>query len=401
MATAISLDYCYGDELKIDSFCRLPRILLTSELYRKLALEVKYLYCLMLDRVSLSMRNGWRDKDGRVIIYFTLNDVQDLLNVGKNKAVKLFNQLETLGFIRRRKQGQGKPARVFVRIFVEKPKENAENVSNATPDCGEVASDGVEMSTPETEIAPEAEVMAAAEVMEAPPFEEPTTAPEPAPISIHDVRRPAASPEERAVMPDAPQGGIAGLLSDCAVGVRRLGDILTQCLSGGGIPMTANSAGIAANAAPVARKEASGQPVYEKSAYYLGAYEGDKWRNASLIRKEIVENLELSMIRDEDAMEQIHGYVDIMVQACCGQTPTVRINGSEYSRATVRQRMYQLDATHLEYVYDCVKECAPKVRNLRAYILTALFNSYDTIDLYYETKVAHDMSKAYEDEDDD
>ena len=141
--------------------------------------------------------------------------------------------------------------------------------------------------------------------------------------------------------------------------------------------------------------------MYEKSAYYLGAYEGDKWRNASLIRKEIVENLELSMIRDEGAMEQIHGYVDIMVQACCEQTPTVRINGSEYSRATVRQRMYQLDATHLEYVYDCMKECAPKVRNLRAYILTALFNSYDSIDLYYATKVAHDMARACEDEDDD
>ena len=391
MATAMCLDYCYGDELKIDSFCRLPRILLTNELYRKLSLDVKYLYCLMLDRVSLSMRNGWRDKDGRVFIYFTLNDAQDFLNVGKNKAVKLFNQLETLGFICRRKQGQGKPARVFVRIFVEKPKENAENVSNATPDCGEFAP----MPTPETEIAPEAEGM------EAPPFEESAPAPEPTPISIHDVKRPAAPPEERAAMPDAPQGGIAGLLADCAVGVRRLGDILTQCLSGGGIAANANSGGIAANAAPVARTEASGQPVYEKSAYYLGAYEGDKWRNASLIRKEIVENLELSMIRDEGAMEQIHGYVDIMVQACCEQTPTVRINGSEYSRATVRQRMYQLDATHLEYVYDCMKECAPKVRNLRAYILTALFNSYDSIDLYYATKVAHDMAKACEDEDDD
>ena len=378
MATAMCLDYCYGDELKIDSFCRLPRILLTNELYRKLSLDVKYLYCLMLDRVSLSMRNGWRDKDGRVFIYFTLNDAQDFLNVGKNKAVKLFNQLETLGFICRRKQGQGKPARVFVRIFVEKPKEN---VSNATPEAS--------ASEAPPEMVPEAEV---AEVMEAETFEEPAPAPEPTPISIHDVKRPAAPPEERAAMPDAPQGGIAGLLADCAVGVRRLGDILTQCLSGGGI---------AANAAPVARTEASGQPVYEKSAYYLGAYEGDKWRNASLIRKEIVENLELSMIRDEGAMEQIHGYVDIMVQACCEQTPTVRINGSEYSRATVRQRMYQLDATHLEYVYDCMKECAPKVRNLRAYILTALFNSYDSIDLYYATKVAHDMAKACKDEDDD
>ena len=129
---------------------------------------------------------------------------------------------------------------------------------------------------------------------------------------------------------------------------------------------------------------------------YLSAYEGERWSNASLIREEIMENLDLSMISNECDREQIRGYVDIMVQACCGQTPTVHINGSEYSRATVRQRMYQLDATHLQYVYDCMRECAPKVRNLRAYILTALFNSYDTIGLYYETKVAHDMAEASE-----
>ena len=89
-----------------------------------------------------------------------------------------------------------------------------------------------------------------------------------------------------------------------------------------------------------------------------------------------------------------------MVDACCGQTPTVRINGSEYSRAMVRQRMYELDATHLEYVLERMKECAPKVRNIRAYLLTALYNSYDTIDLYYDAKVSHDMAKAYEDDDD-
>ena len=55
--------------------------------------------------------------------------------------------------------------------------------------------------------------------------------------------------------------------------------------------------------------------------------------------------------------------------------------------------MYELDATHLEYVLECMKTCAPKVRNIRAYILTALFNSYDTMDLYYDAIVAHDMAE--------
>ena len=69
MATAMCLDYCYGDELKIDSFCRLPRILVTDEFYRAVPAEIKILYCLMLDRVAMSMRNDWRDEYGRVVIF--------------------------------------------------------------------------------------------------------------------------------------------------------------------------------------------------------------------------------------------------------------------------------------------------------------------------------------------
>ena len=70
MTAPVYLDYFYGDEVKIDSFYRLPRVFLTDEFYRRLSTEVKYLYTLMLDRVPLSMRNGWREADGRVFIYF-------------------------------------------------------------------------------------------------------------------------------------------------------------------------------------------------------------------------------------------------------------------------------------------------------------------------------------------
>ena len=408
MTTAVYLDYFYGDKVRMKSFIRVPRAFL-DEFYSDISAEVKYLYSLMLDRVSLSMRKGWRDNDGRVYIYFTLKDAERLLHVGKNKAVKLFKRMEELGLIRRRKQGQGKPARIFVRRLVKGPKENAEE---AAPD-----------SAKEPENAPEAEVTEVAPSAEAAPMPEPTpeapeTLPKEIPIPVEDVKIPAPVEEEQRSRPatlaetaPAAPDGIAGLLADCAVGVRRLGDILSQRLANGGeISATANCAGVAANtngvgipanaAAPVARTEPTGTPVYEKSAHYLNAYEGDRWKNASMVRKEILDNLELCLIRNENTIEQIQGYIEIMVQACCEQTPTVRINGTEYSRATVRRRMYQLNALHLEYVHDCMKECAPNVRNLRAYILTALFNSYDTIDMYYETKVAHDMAEGYEDDND-
>ena len=404
MTTAVHLEYFYGDKVKMKSFIRIPRALM-NEVYSDIPAEVKYLYSLMLDRVSLSMRKGWRDEDGRVYIYFTLKDAERHLDVGKNKAVNLFKRMEELDLIHRRKQGQGKPARVYVRRFVKDPKENAEGTA------------------PEAEIAPEAEVKEAAPFAEAAPMPEaapeaPETLPKEIPIPVDDVKIPASETEEQRhqsetlaeTAPAAPEG-IAGLLADCAVGVRRLGDILSQRLAnGGGLPANANGAGVAVNAngggipanaaAPVARTETNGKPVYEQSAYYFNAYEGDRWKNVSMVRREIMDNLELCLIRNERTIEEIGGYVEIMVQACCEQTPTVRINGTEYSRETVRRRMYQLNALHLQYVHDCMKECAPNVRNLRAYILTALFNSFDTIDLYYEAKVAHDMAEEYEDDDD-
>ena len=260
MTTEVYLDYFYGDKVKMKRFLRMPRALL-DEVYSDISTDVKYLYTLMLDRVSLSMRKGWRDNDGRVYIYFTLKDAERQLKVGKNKAVNLFKRLEELDLIRRRKQGQGKPARVYVRRLVKGPKENAEG---AAPDSAEV-------SATEPENAPEAEVTEAAPSAGAAPMPEPTPeAPETLPkeieIPVEDVKLPAPATEEQRdqsatlaeTAPAAPDG-IAGLLADCAVGVRRLGDILSQRLAnGGGIPVNANSA---VTAAPDVRKESTGKPV--------------------------------------------------------------------------------------------------------------------------------------------
>ena len=65
---AVHLDYFYGTEDKMCSFYRIPKAFEKDEAYRNISLEVKYLYCIMLDRVSISTRNGWKD-EGHVFIY--------------------------------------------------------------------------------------------------------------------------------------------------------------------------------------------------------------------------------------------------------------------------------------------------------------------------------------------
>ena len=78
------------------------------------------LYGLMLDRMSLSAKNGWIDAESRVYIYFSIEDTMDLLRIGRNKAVKIMSELDEktgIGLIERKRQGQGKPALIYVKNF--------------------------------------------------------------------------------------------------------------------------------------------------------------------------------------------------------------------------------------------------------------------------------------------
>lgn len=117
----MNFDYFYGSQAESFSFIRLPRLLMTGKEFRNLSTDAKLLYSLLLDRMSLSMRNGWLDEAGRVYIYYTVEEIQDDLNCGHNKACKLLAELDTvkgIGLIERKKQGQGKPTKIFVKQFV-------------------------------------------------------------------------------------------------------------------------------------------------------------------------------------------------------------------------------------------------------------------------------------------
>ena len=85
---SLELDYFYGNEAEQYSFYRIPKTLFTDRRFKSVSMEAKVLYGLMLDRMGLSIRNGWLDKDGKVYIYFTLEDAVEMLDSGKDKALQ-------------------------------------------------------------------------------------------------------------------------------------------------------------------------------------------------------------------------------------------------------------------------------------------------------------------------
>ena len=132
----MTLDYFYGQAGELFSFFRIPKALFQEQRFQDLSTDAKTLYGILLDRMSLSVRNEWFDKKGRVFIIFTIEDVKRTLRCADNKATRLLRELEKFGLIERKRRGQGKPCLVYVKNFsAESSKESVKNRDN-DDSCG-------------------------------------------------------------------------------------------------------------------------------------------------------------------------------------------------------------------------------------------------------------------------
>ena len=113
----MTLDYFYGQTGELFSFYRIPKALFQEQRFQSLSTDAKTLYGILLDRMSLSVKNGWLDKQNRVFIIFTIEDVNRSLCCADNKATKLLRELEEFGLIERKRRGLGRPSLVYVKNF--------------------------------------------------------------------------------------------------------------------------------------------------------------------------------------------------------------------------------------------------------------------------------------------
>jgi hypothetical protein len=140
------------DEAGRFKFYRIPKILIIDKRFAVVSDDAKILYGLLLDRVSLSKKNGWFDERGRVFIYFGLDEIQEKMNCQHKKAVKLMAELDResgVGLLERKRQ-QGKPAMIFLKDFtsLDKTEQPRAGVSPPTSRGADMpTSRGVKMET--------------------------------------------------------------------------------------------------------------------------------------------------------------------------------------------------------------------------------------------------------------
>lgn len=109
--------YFYPQESEQFTFLRVPKALFESERYKGLSGDGIILYSLMLDRVGLSRQNGWTDEQGRVYIYFTIEEIMDTLGCASEKAERLLSRLCNAGLAEKKRQGLGKPNILYPKKF--------------------------------------------------------------------------------------------------------------------------------------------------------------------------------------------------------------------------------------------------------------------------------------------
>lgn len=119
----------------------------------------------------------------------------------------------------------------------------------------------------------------------------------------------------------------------------------------------------------------------------------DRMDEREQYRELIRDNLEIDILSKDRRydLDRVNEIVEIMLDAVCSTSPTIRINGEDMPQPVVKSRFLKLDSGHIDYVLQAMNDCPSDIRNIRAYLLTALYNASLTIDNYYSARVNYDF----------
>ena len=113
--------YIYEESNPLN-FIKLPNILFEEPLFQPLSSEAKLMYAIILRRAELSRKNDWAEDDGRIYVYHSTVETMDVLHCGREKALHTLRELELVGLIASKKQGCGKPKKIYPKLY-----ESSEN----------------------------------------------------------------------------------------------------------------------------------------------------------------------------------------------------------------------------------------------------------------------------------
>ena len=386
MNRLVEFDYFYGAEAEQFSFIRLPKLLFTDRHFRTLSFEAKVVYGILLDRMSLSVKNGWIDEDNRVYLSFTVTSLAEEIGCSRDKAGRILSELDDtkgIGLVERKRRGLGKPdimyVKNFVRITEDKDGDGDESAGTinetARPD---VVNSGISDNGNRN-----------------------VTVDNP---SIYKLSTTGEVPEhlENTQMSHITTSGCGNLRHQEAVNH----DIRMQqnTTSGCGKSRHLDAVKSGTNNTYTNNTEHSKTDLiesisFDKPVKLIDCREitdhrvektvenGDKdGIDDDPLIKRIKENIQYDWHMSHDNIsdrESWQNYFEIIKGMVIGEREKVRIGDAIYPYSFVRDRFLSLTEQHIYYAQDRVEKEAKKIHNIKAYMTTTLFHAPETMTEYY------------------
>ena len=389
-------DFFYGSDSEQYQFYRVPQVLFTDDRFKSISCEAKLLYGFLLDRTSLSKKSKWVDADGKTYVFYKQENAQQSLNIGKDKAVKIFVELEKIGLIIRKKQGQGKPTKIYVMNFskpISKNNTKALQKIKSLTECKSKnkTSDITSKTAVQTSEKPKSEEKRAeVKTSEKPKSEEKRA-------EVKTSKKPKSELDCSSTIPKS------RLLKNRSLDFDKA-EVLTsenQSYIHTEINHTENS-----NTYPsiyhITETNGKSQPKSENPSSD-GLIDRSKPNSEiSFYKNAVAETqLQISYMYLLTNHQSKKGYLDLIVSliaevyvsAYAHPTTSVKINGIKTSIGIVADRLKTIDESHIEYLFEKIDASAntKQIKNPRSYLLSCLYNAPTTMEPDTDLQVAYDL----------
>lgn len=357
--------YYYGNQADQFSFIRIPRVIITDKKFAGLSVHAKVLYGLLLDRMGLSMKNGWLDKENRVYIIYQITEIMEDLDISKKKAIDYLAELEVFGLIEKKRRGLGLASIIYVKNFMVESDQGTEEVKTEENETSRSACLGtsVQVVNPENTHSDNVKLV------------------EDEVISVKN------ETEEQ----NTQMGTNENMSRSVEMGTSRSVDLGTS-----------RSAQIAPQEVPKQAPLNNYTNInntywnYNKSNHILSDPDGirkDEIEEVYAYTELIRENIEYDALIQEYPFESetVRGIFDLICEMVMCQAKEITIASNVYPAELVKSKFLKLRFEHVSYVISCMLSNTTKVKNIKKYLLAALFNAPSTMDSYYRSEVNHDM----------
>ena len=381
MSEGLMLDYYYGNEPDRLCFYRIPKVLFTKACFSGISTDAMVLYGLLLDQMSLSMENGWRDKENRVFIMYSVQRVCAYLGCKKDKALKLLAELDTetgIGLIERVKRGQGKSDIIYVKNFeVAADAEDREEIKKLrkSNDYGtDNETEGIEIEV----------------VGKTDQSEKPTTSDEIKVVGKTDRSEKSTTLDEK-----KPVGKIDRSEKPTSRGREN------RLLEVGKTDPNYNDY----NYTDFSKNEMNDINLINPINLSYGKRESlmDKIERIDRMDKKNQIQAYMDLIRSNIEYDYYSKYGDyttktlyddiyrIMCDVVCYRTGIIKVGKGYYPQEKVKSVFLQIDSDHVLYVIECLNNTKSEITRMDEYLIVALYRSYMTMDTYYQQRVQHDL----------